>query len=123
MLFEVLFYLLESNFQDFNNYNYDNHGMNFFKDLKEKFEEEKIAMLSYYIIPYGDENTYKIFMEYFQKFDSYRINKFEKNSDTIANYKDYMDKCYKYLDSIEEYNPTKKTDNGFLFENYDNKDF
>ena len=31
------------------------------------------------------------------------VNKFEKNSYTIANYKDYMDKCNKYLDFIEEY--------------------
>ena len=42
------------------------------------------------------------------------VNNFEKKSDTISNYKEFIDKCYKYLDSTEEYNKqefTKKLQN------------
>ena len=42
------------------------------------------------------------------------VNNFEKKSDTISNYKEFIDKCYNYLDSTEEYNKqefTKKLQN------------
>ena len=88
-VFKIFFYILNNDFQAFKNYNYDNHGIPFFKDLEGRFEEEKIAMLSYYMIPYGDENIYQKFMEDFEKFDSYRQSKFERN---IKEFKEFIEK-------------------------------
>ena len=93
--FKVFFYIFNNNFQEFENYNYPVHGINIFEDIKEKFVEEKVAMLSYYMIPYGDENTYKTFMEDFEKFDAYRRNMFEKN---IKEFKEYIEE--KGIDSF-----------------------
>ena len=88
-VFKIFFYILNNNFHAFKNYNYDNHGIPFFKDLENRFEEEKIAMLSYYMIPYGDDNIYGKFMEDFEKFDSYRRSNFEKN---IKEFKELIEK-------------------------------
>ena len=88
-VFKIFFYILNNDFQTFKNYNYDNHGIKFFKDLEKRFEEEKIAMLSYYMIPYGDEKIYQKFLEDFEKFDAYRRSNFERN---IKEFKELVEK-------------------------------
>ena len=83
--FKVFFYLL-GNYQDFINYNYKNHQINFFDDLKERFVEKKEAMLSFYMLPNVDADKLKIFKEYFEKFDTYRFAEFNKSTNEFVNY-------------------------------------
>ena len=94
--FKIFFHILNNNYQDLKNYNYQNHGITFFKDLEKRFEDEKIAMLNFYMIPYGEQNTYTKFMEDFEKFDSYRHSNFEKNTKEFKEFieKDGIDSFY-----------------------------
>ena len=52
----------------------------------------------------NNETTYELKKPHSEECVSFLINNFEKQSYTIFNYKDYIDKCNKFLDSTEEYN-------------------
>ena len=95
-VFKIFFHILDRNYQIFSNYNYANHGIPFFKDLERKFDEQKKAMLNYYMIPYGDKNIYEKFKEDFEKFDKYRAQSFEKNTKEFKEYieNDGLDSFY-----------------------------
>ena len=85
--FKVFFYLLNNNYQDFASYHYPTHGINFFEEFKEKFNEKKEAMLSYYLIPTGEEfNKYQKELELFE---SYKFNDF---SNPVKQFKEYIEK-------------------------------
>ena len=42
------------------------HQINFFDELKDRFVEKKEAMLSYYMLPNGDDAKWQIFLEYYE---------------------------------------------------------
>ena len=84
-VFKIFFYFL-GNYQEFSNYNYKMHQINFFDELKDRFVEKKEAMLSYYMLPNGDDAKWQIFLEYYEKFDSYIFNEFNKPITEFVNY-------------------------------------
>ena len=86
-VFKIFFYLLNNNYHEFSNYHYPNHGITFFGDFKEKFNEKKQAMLTYYLLPIGDE--YNKYEEEFRIFESYRFNEFDK---PIKQFKEIIEK-------------------------------
>ena len=86
-IFKIFFYLLNNNYQDFSNYHYPNHGIKFFEDFKDNFNEKKEAMLSYNIYPNLKEyNQYK---EIFDKFEEYKSENFKK---PLKEFKEYIEK-------------------------------
>ena len=84
-VFKIFYYFL-GNYQEFSNYNYKMHQINFFDELKDRFVEKKEAMLSYYMLPNGDDAKWKTFNEYYEKFDSYVFNEFNKPINEFVNY-------------------------------------
>ena len=82
--FKVFFYLL-GNYQDFKDYNYKNHQINFFDELKDTFIENKIAMLNYYMLPNNNDKM-QVFKEYFDKFDSYKFDNFSRPINQFVDY-------------------------------------
>ena len=86
-VFKIFFYILKNNYYEFSNYHFPNHQITFFEEFKDKFEEQKEAMLNYYMLPKDDEyNKYK---EESDKFESYRFNNFNK---PINQFKDFIEK-------------------------------
>ena len=86
-IFKIFFYILNNNYQDFSNYHYPNHGIKFFEDFKDNFNEKKEAMLSYNIYPNLKEyNQYK---EIFDKFEEYKSENFKK---PLKEFKEYIEK-------------------------------
>ena len=85
--FKIFFYILKNNYYEFSNYHFPNHGITFFEEFKDKFEEQKEAMLSYYMLPKDDE--YDKYKEESDKFDSYRFNNF---NNPINQFKDIIEK-------------------------------
>ena len=83
--FNNFFHIL-GNYQTFSNYNYKNHQINFFDDLKDRFNEKKQAMLSFYMLPNVDENKLNVFKENFEKFDTYKFADFGKPINEFVNY-------------------------------------
>ena len=86
-VFKVFFYLLNNNYQEFSKYHFPDHQIEFFKEFKDKFKETIQAMLSYYLLPKGEE--FKKYEEEIKKFDSYRFNDFKN---PIKQFKDYIEK-------------------------------
>ena len=88
-VFKIFFYLL-GNYQEFVGYNYKNHQILFFDDLKDRFNENKEAMLSFYMLPNAEENKFEIFKENMDKFEKYKFSDFGKPIkdfvDLIINY-------------------------------------
>ena len=82
--FKVFYYLI-NNYQDFKDYNYKNHQINFFDELKDTFIENKVAMLSYYMLP-NDKEKMEVFKEYFDKFDAYKFDNFSKPINQFVDY-------------------------------------
>ena len=86
-VFKIFFYILNNNYYEFSNYHFPNHQITFFEEFKDKFEEQKEAMLNYYMLPKDDEfNKYK---EESDKFDSYRFNNFDN---PINQFKEIIEK-------------------------------
>ena len=86
-VFKIFFYILKNNYYEFSNYHFPNHQITFFEEFKDKFEEQKEAMLSYYMLPKDEEFTkYK---EESDKFDSYRFSNF---NNPINQFKDSIEK-------------------------------
>ena len=71
-VFKIFFHLLNNNYQEFSNYHYPNHGIKFFDEFKDKFNENKEAMLNYYLLPTGEE--FKKYDEELRIFEHYRLN-------------------------------------------------
>ena len=86
-VFKVFFYLLNNDYQEFSKYHFPDHQIEFFKDFKDKFAEQIQAMLSYYLLPRGDE--YNKYNEELEKFESYRFKDFNS---PIKPFKDYIEK-------------------------------
>jgi len=86
-IFKIFFYILNNNYQDFSNYHYPNHGIKFFEEFKDNFNEKKEAMLSYNIYPNLEEyNKYK---EIYEKFEDYKSENFKKS---LKEFKEYIEK-------------------------------
>ena len=86
-IFKIFFYILNNNYQDFSNYHYPNHGIKFFEEFKDNFNENKDAMLSYNIYPNLEEyNQYK---QIFDKFEDYKSENFKK---PLKEFKEYIEK-------------------------------
>ena len=85
--FKIFFYLLDKNYQDFSKYGYKGHQISFFDELKGRFDENKEALLSFYMLPNTDENNFKKFREGFDKFDNYKFADFVK---PVKDYVDYI---------------------------------
>ena len=83
--FKIFFYIL-GNYQDFAGYNYKNHQINFFDELKDRFVEKKEAMLSFYMLPNADKNKLDLFKENYEKFDTYKFAEFNKPINEFVNY-------------------------------------
>ena len=82
--FKVFFYLI-GNYQDFKDFNFKNHQINFFDELKDKFQENKVAMLNYYMLP-NNKDKMQVFKEYFDKFDIYKFDNFSKPINQFVDY-------------------------------------
>ena len=85
-IFKIFFYLLNNNYQDFSNYHYPNHQIEFFNDFKEKFNEKIEAMLNYYLLPRGEE--YEKYKEEVETFESYRFADF---GNPVKKFKEYVE--------------------------------
>ena len=85
--FKIFFYLLNNNYHEFSNYHYPNHQIKFFEQFKERFAEKKQAMLSYYLLPNGDEN--KKYQQELDKFESYKSNDF---NNSVKEFKEFIEK-------------------------------
>ena len=86
-VFKIFFYILKNNYYEFSNYHFPNHQITFFEEFNDKFEEQKEAMLSYYMLPKGDE--YIKYKEESEKFDAYRFNNF---NNPINQFKELIEK-------------------------------
>ena len=85
--FKIFFYLLNNNYHEFSNYHFPNHQIKFFEQFKEKFVEKKEAMLSYYLLPNGEEfNKYQTELELFE---SYKFNDF---NNPVKQFRDFIEK-------------------------------
>ena len=80
-----VFFKLMGNYQDFKDYNYKNHQITFFDELKDSFVENKVAMLNYYMLP-NDKDKMQLFKEYFDKFDAYKFDNFSKPINQFVDY-------------------------------------
>ena len=85
--FKICFFLLNSHYQEFSNYHYPNHQIKFFEEFKDKFNEKKEAMLSYYLLPNGEE--LKKYQQESELFESYRFNNFDN---PVKQFKEYIEK-------------------------------
>ena len=86
-VFKIFFHILNNNYHEFANYHYPNHGIKFFDEFKEKFNEKKEAMLSYYLLPLGE--NYEKYKEEYKIFDDYRFEDFNK---PVKQFKDLVEK-------------------------------
>ena len=86
-IFKVFFYIL-GNYHDFYNYNFKLHGINFFDEFKDRFKEKKISVFNYYMLPYRSGNKWNLFNEYFNKFESYIFDGFNKPINQFVNFID-----------------------------------
>ena len=68
-IFKVFFYIL-GNYHDFYNYDFVNHKINFFDEIKQRLEEKKDILFNYFMLPNGDQNKLSLFNEYIDKFKS-----------------------------------------------------
>ena len=85
-IFKIFFYLLNNNYQDFKNYHYLEHEINFYEEFKDKIEENKESCLNYYLLPKDEEyNKYK---EEFVIFESYIKEEFNK---PVQKFKDFIE--------------------------------
>ena len=85
-IFKIFFYILKINYYEFTNYIFQNPQIIFFEEIKDKFEEQKEAMLSYYMLPKDDE--YEKYKEEKDKFESYRFNDFDN---AVNTFKDFIE--------------------------------
>ena len=80
-IFKIFFYLLDYNYENLKNYGYPNHGIHFYEEFKDIFDDKidkiKEHYLQNYLLPKGEEyNKYK---EVFELLDHYKNN--EENLD------------------------------------------
>ena len=68
-IFKVFFYIL-GNYHDFYNYDFVNHKINFFDEIKQRLEEKKDILFNYFMLPNGEQNKLNLFNEYIDKFKS-----------------------------------------------------
>ena len=85
-VFKIFFYLFDENYYYFSNYNYPNHQITFFEELKEKFNDKNDAILNYYLIPSGEE--FQKYQEEAKEFESYKSNEFNKE---LKKFKKYIE--------------------------------
>ena len=74
-VFKIVFYLINKNYYHLRNYLFLNKGLTFYDDFKDKFKENKEAILNYYIIPF-EEEEYDKYVSLFDRFDNERNNNF-----------------------------------------------
>ena len=79
-VFKIFFNILNNNYHEFMNYHFPNHGISFFELFKDKFNEKKEAMLSYYLLPLNPLEEEKKFDEEDKIFESYRFGEFNKST-------------------------------------------
>jgi len=84
-VFKVFFDMIK-NYQEFSNYNYKNHQINFFEEFRDRFVEKKEAMLNYYMLPNNENNKLELFKEEYEKFDTYKFHDFAKPVGDFVNY-------------------------------------
>ena len=76
-VFKIFFHILNNDYHEFTNYHYPNHGITFFEEFKEIFNQKKEAMLSYYFLPLEKE---QIFDEEDKIFENYKFEEFNKST-------------------------------------------
>ena len=70
-VFKIFFYLLNNNYHEFSNYKFLKHQIKFIEQFENRFNEKKPSMLSYYLLPNGDENNkYEKELELFGSYDN-----------------------------------------------------
>ena len=84
-IFKIFFYIL-GNYQDFINYNFKRHGINFFEEFKNRFTAKEESILSLYMQPNYEKNNLKIFNEALEKFKNYKRTDFDKPINEFVDY-------------------------------------
>ena len=84
-IFRIFFYIL-GNYHDFYEYDFKNRGIFFLDEIKQRFKQKKYSLLTYYMLPNGDQNKWNLFMEYFNEFDSFFYDKSYKPINQFVNF-------------------------------------
>ena len=93
-VFKIFFNLLNNNYHDFINYNYSNHGITFYEEFKDKFNENKVAMLNYYLFPNFNEinkNNEELKKKYNEELDLFEQYRFDGFQNVDKNYQKFID--------------------------------
>ena len=91
-----LFYFILGNYRNLTQYNFKLHHINFIDEFENRFIEKRDTELNYYMLPYDSPenrgfpyfsvNKWKLFIDYFNSFDSYIFEEFKKPINTFANF-------------------------------------
>ena len=76
-ILKLFFYLLNNNYQNFSEYQFLEHKITFFQEIKEKFVMEKETNINYFLIP--GEDLFNIYKETFGIFEFSRLSDFNNS--------------------------------------------
>ena len=85
-ILKIIFHIKDQDFDEFKDYHYTQHGIDFIDEFKDYFSSKKKASLNYYLLPI---EKYEDYQNIERKFEDYRYNDF---GDGVKEFRDYIEK-------------------------------